>query len=169
MTRPTGDRGMSLVELMVGSLVAMIVVGIVIAYVIGAARIDRAQEADLDALDEMQFARAQLVKELRFARSVSSPSSNEINAWVDNDGSGGTGPDAPGEDVTWAIVGDELIRFEDGDSSAFRTWADQLDTGSSSLTLSGTSVSIVLVANVDRGFATAERTLRGSVTVRNAS
>ncbi len=168
MTRFGGDRGMSLVELMVGSLVALIVVGIVIAYVIGAARIDRAQEADLDAMDEMQFARAQLVKELRFARSVASPATNQITAWVDNDGSGGSGPDAPGEDVTWAIVGDELVRYEDGDTSISRTWAGDL-APSSTLTLAGTSVSIVLVSDVDRGFTTAERTLRGSVTVRNAS
>lgn len=165
----TGDRGMSLVELMVGSMVALIVVGIVLAYVIGAARIDRAQEADLDALDEMQFARAQLVKELRFARSVTAPATNEVNVWIDNDGSGGSGPDAPGEDVTWAIIGDALVRYEDGDTAISRTWADGLDATSSALTLSGTSVSIVLVADVDRGFTTAERTLRGSVTVRNAS
>lgn len=163
------DSGMSLVELMVGSMVALIVVGIVIAYVIGAARIDRAQEADLDALDEMRFARAQLVKELRFARTVTAPGANEINAWIDLDGSGGSGPDAAGEDVTWAIVGDELVRYEDGDASASRMWADALDSAASSLTLSGTSVSLVLVADVDRGFTTAERTLRGSVTVRNAS
>lgn len=168
MTRLTGDRGMSLVELMVGSLVALIVVGIVIAYVIGAARIDRAQEADLDAMDEMQFARAQLVKELRFARSVTSPATNQVTAWVDNDGSGGSGPDAPGEDVTWAIVGDELVRYEDGAASLSRTWAGGL-APSSTLTLAGTSVTIVLVSDVDRGFTTAERTLRGSVTVRNAS
>jgi Tfp pilus assembly protein PilW len=167
MSRREGDAGMSLVELMVGSMVAMIVVAIVLVYVIATARVDRAQEADLDAMDEMQFARAQMVKELRFARSVSSPAANEINAWVDEDNSGGSGPDAPGEDVTWAISGNDLIRYEDGDSSAAVQWATDLATAST-VQLTANTVSIVLTANVNRGFTTEGRTLRGSVTVRNA-
>ena len=163
-----GD-GMSLVELMIGSLVAIIVVGIVITYVITAARIDRSQEADLDTLDEFQFARAQLVKELRFGRSVSSPGTNTVDVWIDLDGSGGTGPDAPGEDVTWQIVGSELVRYEDGNSADARPWATDLDSGASELVLDGTKVMLVLAAQVDRGFTTSQRTLRGTVTVRNAS
>lgn len=168
MNRVESDDGMSLVELMVGSMVALIVVGIVLIYVMGAASLDRAQEADLDTMDELQFARAQLVKELRFARTVTSPATNEINVWVDNDRSGGSGPDATGEDVTWAIVGTELVRWEDGNSSATWVWASDLDPGDSSLTLAGNTVSIVLGVDVDRGFTTADRTLTGAVTVRNA-
>lgn len=166
--RPSRDAGMSLVELLVGSMVAIIVVAIVTAYVTGTARIDRTQEADLDAVDEMMQARTRLVRELRFARSVSSPATNEITVWLDNDGSGGTGPDAAGEDVTWRLDAGALVRFEDGNSAASRVWASGLDTSASTLSLAGGTVSLVLTTQVDRGFTTASRTLRGSVTVRNA-
>ena len=163
------DRGMSILELMVGMLVASIAIAVVFAWLIAATRVDLNQEADFAGLNELRFAKSQMTKELRFADgSLTASNPESIEVWIDVDDNG-TGPDSTGERVIFRILDGDLIRYTDDDLGTAVTLVSDLDTSNSSLTLTGSVADIVLSVNVEQG-ATANlsgRTIETSVTLRN--
>lgn len=171
-TRPpteilSGERGISLVELMVGSLVATITLAIVVVWAVTASRTDLYQEQDFQALNDMRFAKAEMVKELRFADGLVAFSANRVDIWLDLDGSGGGAPDQAGEWVTWQITGTNLVRFEDNDASVSKVVLEDLVVSDSYLNVSGKIVEIQLTADVGSSSGPDPRTIKTQVALRN--
>ncbi|MBT8213064.1 MAG: prepilin-type N-terminal cleavage/methylation domain-containing protein [Acidimicrobiia bacterium] len=170
----TRDDGITLVELMVAAFIATVTMAVLVSWLTVVDRADKMQEADFETMNELRFAKAELVKELRFADDVLSPTeTNKITVWIDLDGSRGGGPDTQGEVVTFEITGSQLVRYEytDNDTEELPlnrvVIYDKLETGSTLIPdADQTSVSITLIADVpgDQGL----RTIKTQVSIRNA-
>ncbi|MFQ5553932.1 MAG: PilW family protein [Acidimicrobiia bacterium] len=165
------EDGLTILELMVAAAVSMISIAIVTTWMIAATRVDIDQDADFDGLNELRLAKAQMVREIRFATgSVATSTPDSIEVWVDLDGSGGAGPDSAGEHVIWRIIVGDLVRLEDDDMDTAVTWVEDLDTSNSSLTLTGSVVDIELSLVIEQGASDIleSRTIKTRVELRNA-
>ncbi|NNF70389.1 MAG: hypothetical protein HKN01_11520 [Acidimicrobiia bacterium] len=168
------DEGITLVEMMVAAFIATVTLAVLVSWLTVIDRADRAQESDFETLNDLRFAKAEMVKELRFAGDVMSPTeTDKVTVWVDLDGSRGGGPDGPGELVTWEITGAQLVRYEYTNNDVddlplnLKVVFDQLEAGSTLIPdADQTSVSITLIADVpgDQGL----RTIKTQVSIRNA-
>lgn len=168
--RLRGQQGLTLIELSVAGAVSALVLAIVVTWIIAATRVDLDQEADFDGLNELRFAKSQMTKELRFAtQSMTAANANSIEVWVDLDGSGGTGPDSPGEHVIWRILSGDLVRYTDNNLATTVTWVQGLDLANSSLTQTGNVADIELSVTVEQGATDVLelRTIKTRVTLRN--
>lgn len=166
--RLQSESGISLVELMVGMIVGLLVVGMMMVLTAMVFRNNAVQELEFEALNEMRFAKNEMVREIRFATgTLTAATPNTIDIWVDHDGSGGTGPDQPGEWITWQIAGTNLIRYEDGDSTVFRVWVTDLVTSQSKIGVMDDVARIVLTADDDLTEPPDPRTVSTQVNLRN--
>jgi Tfp pilus assembly protein FimT len=162
------EEGVTLVELMVSMIVAAILIAIMTVLTTMVFRQNAIQENEFDALNEMRFAKAEMVREIRFATAaLPTTTPNTIDIWIDRDGSGGTGPDQPGEQVTWQIVGTDLVRFEDGDDTVTRVLVTDMVASASTLEVVGDIATIELTADADPSRPPAARTIRTQVNLRN--
>jgi hypothetical protein len=164
------ESGVTLVEVMMAGAIITLVLALSITWFGAVAGMDTFQASDFAALDELRTAKSRLTKELRFADGMlgtTDPTSIEI--WVDHDRSGGSGPDQPGERITWEITDTQLIRYEDGDASNAVVVADHLRGEECSISLSADDfvVSVVFVADADNQLKSEVRTISTQVTMRN--
>jgi Tfp pilus assembly protein FimT len=166
--RLVSEEGLTLVELTVAMIVAALIIGIMTVITGMIFRNNAMQELEFEALNEMRFAKAEMVREIRFATAslpVTTP--NTIDLWIDRDDSGGSGPDQPGEQITWQIVGTDLIRYEDADATTFRVFVTDLVTSRSSIGVVDDVASIELTADSDTTRPPAPRTIKTQVNLRN--
>jgi Tfp pilus assembly protein PilW len=163
------EQGITLVELMVGSVLALLTMAIVATWVWTTSRVEINQEHDLDALAAMRLAKSQVQRELRYADGIlPSTSKRAIDVWVDLDNSGGGAPSSSAEHVTWQLTGDTLIRYEGGNPKTAKVILNDVDVGRSTLALNGAVADIEFVVDVEQGSNLVTRTIKTRVTLRNA-
>lgn len=162
------EAGITLAELLVGSALAVVTLAIIVVWIVTTSRVDGDQEADFAVLNEMRAAREQIVKELRFADgTVPTITPNTVSVWIDLNANG-TGPDFPGEQVTWQITGSQLVRFTDGNPATSRVWLDSVVDSASQLSLTDGVATVELATSIPRGVTSVVRTTKGKVSLRNA-
>lgn len=162
------EQGLTLVELLTAMFVAALAVAVLAVWVSTVFRANLSQEQDFEVLNEMRFAKAEMVREIRFATAVlPTTTPNTIDIWIDRDGSGGSGPDQPGEQVTWQVVGTTLVRYEDADATATRVLVENLVVGATNISVSGNLATIQLTADVDPSIPPDARTIKTQVHLRN--
>lgn len=159
------DRGISLPELLVSTLVTSLTLVVLVTWVQAVGNVNAFQEADFDALNEIRFAKSEMVKELRFADDLLASGPDLVSIWVDLDDSGAN--DLPEETITWEIVGDTLLRYTNNDPLTAAVKVDVLDGASSGITVTGTSVQMVFVADINATAGPDARTVQTEVELRN--
>ena len=159
------DRGISLPELLVSTLVTSLTLVVLVTWVQAVGNVNAFQEADFDALNEIRFAKSEMVKELRFADDLLASGPDVVSIWVDLDDSGAN--DLPEETITWEIAGDTLIRYTNNDLLTAVVRVDVLDGASSGITVTGTSVEMVFVADINATSGPDARTVQTEVELRN--
>ena len=159
------DRGISLPELLVSTLVTSLTLVVLVTWVQAVGNVNAFQEADFDALNEIRFAKSEMVKELRFADDLLASGPDLVSIWVDLDDSGAN--DLPEETITWEIAGDTLIRYTNNDLLTAVVKVDVLDGASSGITVTGTSVEMVFVADINATSGPDARTVQTEVELRN--
>jgi Tfp pilus assembly protein FimT len=147
------ERGISLTELMIASLVTAIIASIVIAWVGTVSRNDRLNQEDIAAVDELRVAKSRITKELRFAAALYpalSVAPDSVTVWIDADRSGT--PADPGERITWAIEDDGTLT-RTTDTGEVEIQASGLDPDASSIVLdtASSNIEIRLVSALDTG------------------
>ncbi len=168
LTRLRGEDGVSLTELMVSTLVSVLTLAILLSWVSVMDRQEGFQADDFEALNEIRFAKAEMVKEFRFADGILTLTGDVAEVWVDHDLDGTIGTGGSGERVTWAITPTgTLVRFEDGDASGAVVKAEHIMTAESSFAQNGDIIHITLVADVDMSGGPSARTISTQVAVRN--
>jgi hypothetical protein len=180
MNPPTlrDDRGVGLVELVSSMAISAMVVALLVTWAIAGLRSDESHRRSEEALDQLWAARAQMVRELRFADLLMTAGSDahSITLWIDRPDSGGVGilDTGAGEVVTWRITSDGfLTRVSDQSGAGTAVVATGLvydadaAATSSHFSYSGsTAVTITLVT--DRGEGLDPQTIETSVNLRNA-
>lgn len=164
------ERGVTLIEVGLAGLLTAALGVMAVGWLSAGARSREYSEGQNTALGDIRVVRQELVRELRFARSVTSGTASSITFWVDND------RDAvvdTGETITWAITtGGALTRKVDSQTAIVR--AQSLVHAASSFTYapaappSATKVTIQLTVapggqlsqNVGQQVATESVTLR---------
>ena len=147
------ERGISLTELMIASLVTAIISAMVVAWVGTVSHNDRLNQEDIAAVDELRVAKSRMTKELRFASAVYpalSVAPDSVTVWIDADRSGT--PADPGEQITWEINGDGTLT-RTTDTGAVEIQAIGLDPDASSIVLiaAESNIEIRLVSGLDTG------------------
>lgn len=177
-----GDRGVTLVEMMIATFLTAIIAAMMISWIVTVARGDQFQLEAEDSLANMRVAKSRLVKELRFAHAVSEDetltNAHKVTVWIDSRVQGTPGsPDyGIGEFVTWEILSDgRLVRITDVPGDSFGHMAEGLvydadaAEGSSYFAYPAPdAVSITLVADVDSSSGPDPQTIRTEVVLRNA-
>ena len=174
------DSGVSLTELMITMVIVAILGSIMVSWIVGLGNANKITTETQLVLDDMRFAKSQLVKEIRFADGVIAGSSDAhtLTLWLDDPAVGVQGSvDASiGEVVTWEIHSDgRLSRDTDlpaqtpEDRAAYLVYDGAAAAGSSFFTYpSSITVEIELVADVDGSSGPSARTVRTEVHLRNA-
>lgn len=81
-----GDRGITLVELMVASLGALIIGAVMLSWLVNVSQTDEYEQQASIALEEMRTAKGRLVKDLRFADAVNAPAiPHEVEISIEGD------------------------------------------------------------------------------------
>lgn len=162
------ERGVSITELAVALFVSSIVVAGAVVWATAALRTDQANKDATATVDELRYAKSQLIRELRFASDVypPSPGNDYVEFWLDD-----------GDNVLTTGVG-ELVKYEiQSDGRFLRTTDDPagvaklVATGlrplESSFTVTGKTVDIVLTIDFDPTDSYQARSLETSITARN--
>lgn len=163
-----GDGGVSLTELSVALFVSSIVVAGAVTWAVATLNQDRANQDASATIDELRYAKSQLMRELRFASDVYAPSPGDdyIEFWLDD-----------GDDVLTAGAG-EVIRYEimpdgtfvrstDDIAAPTKLIATGLQAFESSFTVTGSTVDIVLTIDFDPTDSYKARSLETSITARS--
>lgn len=80
------DEGITLVELMVASLAALIIGAVMVTWMISVSQTDQYEQQASVALEQMRTAKGRLVKDLRFADTVNTPAlPHELELFVEGD------------------------------------------------------------------------------------
>jgi type II secretory pathway pseudopilin PulG len=163
------EAGVSLIELLVGMMIAAAVGAAVVTWMSSAATTVTIHREDDRAVQDLRHAKDRLTREVRMAAQLLAAAPDELTLWVDDDSDGSLDP---GETVTWAIeAGGDLVRSTD----AGDTWVvmSHLVAEESGFTFDAESVAeirtvgITLVAS--SGQAGATRSISTQIFVRNAS
>jgi Flp pilus assembly protein TadG len=124
------ERGVTLIEVGLAGLLTAALGLMAVGWLNAGARSQEYSQGQNTALGDIRVVRQELLRELRFARSVTSGSASSMTFWVDND------RDAvvdTGETITWAITtGGTLTRKVDSQTAVVR--ARSLVYASSSFT-----------------------------------
>ena len=159
------ERGISLPELLVATLVTSLTLVVLVTWVQAVGNVNAFQQADFEALNEIRFAKSEMVKELRFADDLLASGPDLVSIWVDVDDSGAN--DLPEETISWEIVGDTLIRYINNDVLTAAVKIDVLDGAASDITVTGSNVQMVFVADIDATAGPDARTVQTDVELRN--
>jgi len=164
------DRGITLTELLVAMIVAALVTGGVLTWTTAVTRADKRSQDTLEIIDQLRWAKTELVAELRFAEDVFPPGAgdDEISMYLESNGTEGMQAGV-GELVTYKVLGSGVLqRTTDDPATVAFTMAEHLIPASSSIVIvGGDTVEIEFVADTDPGDEVNERTIRTSVRVRN--
>lgn len=168
--RLRNDQGITITELAVALFVSSIIATGAITWAIAVNNADVRNREALEIVDELRWAKTEIVKELRFAFAVFPPSvgDDEISMHVDVNGDSEFQPDI-GELVTYRITpGGVLERSSDLSGDPVATMARSLLPAQSSITLVGTNqVVIEFVADTDASDNVSARTIKTTVNVRH--
>lgn len=162
------DSGLSITELSVALFVSSIVVAGTITWAVATLNQDRANQDAAATIDELRYAKSQLMRELRFATDVypPTPDDNHIEFWLD-DGDDVLTP-GNGELIRYEIRGDgTFVRFSDDPTEPEKLIATGLRIADSSFTVNGKTVDIVLTIDFDPTDSFQARSLETSITARN--
>jgi len=166
------EEGITLTELLVAMVVATIVTAASIAWVGAVLRSDRNNQQTIETIDELRFAKTQLVRELRFAEEIYPPGAGDdsISFYIDLDGSGESAPiPGEGEVITYEITAGGIFeRSTDDPADPVVTIAEGLVAVDSSMVVSGTSVDIVLAIDLDTSDSLPAHTIHTTIAARNA-
>jgi prepilin-type N-terminal cleavage/methylation domain-containing protein len=162
------EDGVTLTELAVALFISAIVVAGATVWAVATLNQDRANQDATATIDELRYAKSQLMRELRFASEVYPPSPGDdyIEFWLDD-----------GDDVLTAGIG-EVIRYEimsdgtfvrttDDASAPSKLIATALQPADSSFTVTGKSVDILLTVDFDPTDSYQARSLETTITARN--
>lgn len=167
------ERGITFVEMMVGTAISAIVGSLLIAALSMVTRVDRFTRQDSQALGELRTATERFQKEMRQARKVYADSTaTSVHFWVDYNRDN---QQNQSEKLTWSqetVSGEtRLVRTNDAGSS----FIEAVDLVPGSLFLYNpapedtTIVTITLTADVSSGSQPSGRTVRTRVRLRNAT
>ena len=135
-------------------------------------RADRNNQQTIETIDELRFAKSQLVRELRFAEEIYPPGAGDdsISFYVDLDGSGESAPTpGEGEVITYEITaGGILERSTDSTADPVAIIAEGLLPVDSAMVVSGTSVAITLAIDLDTSDSLPAHTIHTTISARNA-
>ena len=163
------DSGVTLTELAVASFVAAVVTAGAITWAVAVNNVDQRNEEALKIVDELRWAKTELVSELRFAEDIFPPASGDkdISLYVESNGTDGMQAGV-GELVTYTILSDgRLERSTDDPGADARIFTRHLIYADSSITINGTNtVTLEFVADADLGDSVDARTIRTTVKVR---
>jgi prepilin-type N-terminal cleavage/methylation domain-containing protein len=163
------DRGVTLTELAVASFVAAIVTAAAVVWAVQIGNADERHRQALEIVDELRWAKTELVSELRFAEDIFPPSSgdDEISMYIELNGIDGLQPGI-GERVTYEILSNgDLQRSTDDATANAALMARDLIPSASSMVIVGTNtVEIEFVVDTDSGDSVEERTIKTTVKVR---
>lgn len=169
--RLTEDRGLTLTELMVAMFISAIVTAGAVTWAVTVNRADERNRETVRIVDELRWAKTELVNELRFADEVFPPSSgdDEISMFIDGNANEALDPGV-GELVTYRILANGILqRFTDDPADPTSVMANHLLPAASSILIVDTDkVEINFVVDTDLGDNVNQRTIRTSVKVRGS-
>ena len=169
MKRLRSDSGLTLTELAVAMFVASIVAAGAIVWAMAVRSADERNQNALEIMDQLRYAKTELVTELRFADDVIPPSSgdDEITMYIESNGTDGL-QTGVGELVTYRILGDGVLqRSTDASGDPNVVMARYLIPASSSIVLVGQNqVDIHFVVDTDGGDEVSAREINTKVIVR---
>lgn len=159
------EDGITLTELLIAMLVAAVVSAAMVTWTGAVLRSDRANRTAVETIDELRFAKTQLVTELRYARDVYPPGSGDdsVSFWLDD----GDDTKESGEEITYEIVGGVLQRSTDDTADPVSVVAEGLMAAESAFVITGSSVDITLGIDLDTSDPSPTRTIHTTVNIRN--
>ena len=169
MRRLNSESGLTLTELAVAMFVASIVAAGAIVWAMAVRSADIRNQEALEIMDQLRYAKTELVAELRFADDVFDPGAgdDDITMYIESNGSEDFQPGV-GELIGYRILSDgTLERYTDDVTAQPKVMARYLIPGASSMVLVGENqVDIHFVVDTDSGDVVSPREIKTKVNVR---
>ena len=169
MKRLNSESGLTLTELAVAMFVASIVAAGAIVWAMAVRSADIRNQDALEIMEQLRFAKTELVAELRFADDVIDPGAGDdaMSMYIESNGTEDFQPGV-GELITYTIQSDgTLMRVTDDATPQSKVMARYLIPGASSIVLVGENqVDIHFVVDTDTGDEVSPREIKTKVNVR---